>query len=97
VSQSEGPAVLVTISTSPKIFSTGFKLEYWKQGNINIYESIPKMQLLLAKLMTLNVPTMAVINGHAYAGGLILALAHDYRIMKQNSGVLCLSEINIGR
>ena len=55
------------------------------------------MQQLLAKLMTLNVPTMAVINGHAYAGGLILALAHDFRIMKQNSGVLCLSEINIGR
>ena len=35
---------------------------------------------LFAKLVTLNVPTMVVINGHAIAGGLLLALAHEFRI-----------------
>ncbi len=37
-----------------------------------------------------------MIEGHVYAGGLIFAMCHDYRVMKANSGKLCLSEINIG-
>lgn len=40
-------------------------------------------------------PTMAVVNGHAYAGGLLLALAHDYRTMRADYGFLCLSELNL--
>jgi len=39
---------------------------------------------------------MAVINGHAYAGGLIFALMHDFRIMAKGAGRLCLSELKIG-
>jgi Delta3-Delta2-enoyl-CoA isomerase len=45
--------------------------------------------------MTFPVPTMTAINGHAYAGGLILAMAHDFRIMRGDYGFLCLSEINL--
>ena len=51
---------------------------------------------MIAKLITLSVPTMAIISGHCYAGGFFLALAHDFRVMKQGSGVICVSEINIG-
>ncbi len=40
-------------------------------------------------------PTMAVINGHTYAGGLFLALAHDFRTMRSDYGFMCLSEINL--
>ena len=39
---------------------------------------------------------MAVINGHAYAGGLMFALMHDFRIMANGKGRLCLSELKIG-
>jgi enoyl-CoA hydratase/carnithine racemase len=40
---------------------------------------------------------MSVINGHAFAGGLLFALAHDFRIMTDNpKPKLCLSEINLG-
>ena len=46
--------------------------------------------------MTLSIPTMAVINGHAYAGGLILALCHDFRIMASGKSKICLSEIKMG-
>lgn len=35
------------------------------------------------------------MNGHAYAGGFIFGLCHDFRIIQSN-GVLCLSEINNG-
>ena len=40
-------------------------------------------------------PTMSVINGHTFAGGLFLALAHDFRTMRADYGFMCLSEINL--
>jgi enoyl-CoA hydratase/carnithine racemase len=88
---------MITVSASPRIWSTGFKLEFWQASKINIVQSIAAMQLLFAKLITLNVPTMALISGHCYAGGVMLAMAHDFRIMREGSGVLCLSELNLGK
>lgn len=34
-----------------------------------------------------------IINGHAYAAGLMLAMAHDYRIGPAHRGHLCLNEL----
>ena len=62
----------------------------------NPLTSIPKMQLLLNRIMTLSIPSLAVLNGHAYAGGLILALAHDFRVMAKGKKRICLSELNLG-
>lgn len=98
VNKSTGPAVLVTVSTNPKRFSTGFDLDYWAADPRNVVVSIAAMQKLLAKLLTLNVPTIAVTEGHVYAGGLIFAMCHDFRIGNiAGKGRWCLSEINIGR
>ncbi len=36
------------------------------------------------------------MNGHAFAGGCIFAIAHDYRIMRKERGFLCMNEIDIG-
>jgi len=36
------------------------------------------------------------MNGHTVAGGLLFALCHDFRIMKQGPFITCMSEINIG-
>ena len=41
-------------------------------------------------------PSLCVINGHAYGGGFIMALCHDNRIMRSDRGKLCLPEINMG-
>jgi enoyl-CoA hydratase len=40
--------------------------------------------------------TVAALNGHAYAGGLILALACDVRVVARGSARLALSEVPIG-
>jgi Delta3-Delta2-enoyl-CoA isomerase len=96
VEKSKGPAVLVTVGTGSKNFSTGFDLHFWAQDFQNLMTSIPRMQLLLARFITLPIPTLAVINGHAYAGGLILALCHDFRIMHDGKRRICLSELNLG-
>lgn len=41
-------------------------------------------------------PLVAAINGHAVAGGCILALTADYRIMNAQSGKVSLNEITFG-
>ena len=51
---------------------------------------------LLARILIFPMPTMCVFNGHAVAGGLILGLVHDFRIMREEKSFVCLSELNIG-
>jgi enoyl-CoA hydratase/carnithine racemase len=41
-------------------------------------------------------PTVAYMNGHTFAGGLMLALAHDYRLAPTPKGYLCANELNFG-
>lgn len=41
-------------------------------------------------------PTIALMNGHAFAGGLFLALHHDYRFQNPSKGFLCLNEVHFG-
>jgi Delta3-Delta2-enoyl-CoA isomerase len=42
-------------------------------------------------------PTVALVNGHAFAGGLMLAMYHDYRIFNPLRGFLCLNELEFGK
>lgn len=51
---------------------------------------------LLARMLVFPIPTIALINGHAFAGGLLLALSHDYRIGQCKQGFICMNEIKIG-
>lgn len=41
-------------------------------------------------------PTIALINGHAFAGGFMTAMMHDYRFMNPHHGFLCLNELDFG-
>lgn len=41
-------------------------------------------------------PTVALLNGHTFAGGLFIALFHDYRIQNPDRGFCCANEIDIG-
>jgi Delta3-Delta2-enoyl-CoA isomerase len=96
VEATKGPGALVTIATGPKIFHTGFDLDQWKTNQLGQYESFAMCQHLLARLLTFPLPTIAVLSGHTYAGGVFLALAHDFRTMRADYGFVCLSEINLG-
>lgn len=41
-------------------------------------------------------PTVCLLNGHAFAGGFMLAMYHDYRVMNPDRGFLCVNELEFG-
>ena len=41
-------------------------------------------------------PTIALLPGHAFAGGLMLAMHHDYRVMNPTRGFACINELEFG-
>ncbi len=90
----DDPAPLVTTATG-KIWSNGLDLE-WLQANPTSYQSyISDAQHLMAAVLELPVPTVAVLQGHAFAAGAMLALCHDVRVMRADRGWWCLPEIDL--
>lgn len=85
------PGVLVTTSAIPKFYSNG--LDYGAAIADPAFMT-KSLYPLWRALLTFPWPTVAVINGHSFAGGLMTAMAHDYRIMNPHKGYLCLNELD---
>ena len=91
---SSEPAVLVTIGGG-KFYSNGLDLA-WLGQNADSYASyVESVQSLLARVLTLPVPTVAAVNGHAFGAGAMLAMAHDVRVMRSDRGYFCFPEVDI--
>jgi enoyl-CoA hydratase/carnithine racemase len=91
----EGPRALVTAGTG-KFYSNGLDLD-WIGPNADQWGPyIDRVHGLFARLLTLPMPTVAALNGHAFAAGAMLALAHDYRVMRADRGYFCLPEVDLG-
>lgn len=95
VEAATAPAALVT-TASGKIWHNGLDIEYMATLGDGFVDYVGELQELLARLLALPVPTVAAVQGHAFAGGLMLALAHDVRVMRADRGYLCLPEIDLG-
>lgn len=96
VERSSGPAALVTTGGVEKFYSNGLDLT-WLSGD-GASEGggfISDVLRLLGRVLVFPVPTVAAINGHAFAAGGMLALAHDFRVMRADRGFFCLPEIDI--
>lgn len=48
------------------------------------------------RFLQLPCPTVAAINGHAFAAGAFMAMSCDYRLMRQDRGWFCVSEVDVG-
>lgn len=78
-----------------KFFSNGLSLSLEDRGSKANMQLIDQFHALLKRMLTFPIPTVAAVNGHAVAGGCMLALAHDYRFMRADRGFMFLSEIDI--
>lgn len=77
-----------------KFYSNGLDQTFLKTCTTEEFlETLTLLNKTLVRFMTFPVLTVAAINGHAFALGAILALAHDYRVMRTKRGWFCLPEV----
>ncbi|XP_038877355.1 enoyl-CoA delta isomerase 2, peroxisomal-like [Benincasa hispida] len=94
-------SVLITTSHG-KFFSNGFDLPWaLTAGSVSaardrLNHIIDIFKPVVAELLSLPMPTIAAITGHAAAAGFTLALSHDYLIMRSDRGVLYMRELDLG-
>ena len=101
IEKDDGPGALVTTASDSKFFSNGLDLDwiqspedYPEGGDSKVFGE--EAMYLFGRIITLPIPTICAINGHAFGAGFMLALSHDVRIMRKDRGFLCANEIQLG-
>jgi Delta3-Delta2-enoyl-CoA isomerase len=94
VAATEGPRALVTTATG-KFWSNGLDLEWLGEHHDQLSSYVAEVHALLARVLELPMPTVAALQGHTFAAGAMLALAHDFRVMRDDRGFFCLPEVDI--
>jgi enoyl-CoA hydratase/carnithine racemase len=95
VEQSDFPSALVTCGEG-KFYSNGLDLDWMAgAGQAAAIENVQRVHELLGRLLTFPLVTVAAINGHAFAAGAMLTLAHDFRVMRSDRGYFCLPEVDL--
>lgn len=51
---------------------------------------------VMSRIITLPIPSIAAINGHGFGAGLMTAMCHDVRIMREDRGFICANEMQLG-
>ncbi len=96
VERSTGPAAVITVGGEEKFYSNGLDLAWLMgEGRKEWKHFVPEVLKFLGRVMGFPVPTVAAVNGHAFAAGAMLALAHDFRVMRADRGFFCLPEVDI--
>ena len=98
VEKDEQIKVMVTISTSPKYFSTGFDLNVLMGDRKLSSPMYMHAQELFGRILSMNCHTIAVTSGHVFAAGLMIAICHDTLLgtTADESGRWSMSELQIG-
>ncbi|MGD8366857.1 MAG: enoyl-CoA hydratase/isomerase family protein [Desulfobacterales bacterium] len=92
---------LLVRSSHEKIFSNGIDLEWLvpviQKPDVETAKAFfYQLNRLFLRLVTYPLITVAAINGHAFAGGAIMACAFDFRMMQSGRGFFCFPEIDLG-
>jgi enoyl-CoA hydratase/carnithine racemase len=95
VEQVEGPVALVTTGEG-KFYSNGLDLDWLLSAGPEAAGFIDDVHRLLGRVLGFAGATVAAVNGHAFAGGGMLACAHDAIVMREDRGYWCLPEVDLG-
>jgi enoyl-CoA hydratase len=91
----DAPAVVLTGTGS--IFSAGVDLyQVAAGGRAYLEEFLPAMRRSFEVIFSCPRPLVAAINGHAIAGGCVLAETADHRVMTSGTGRIGVTEMLVG-
>jgi enoyl-CoA hydratase/carnithine racemase len=94
---SEKARAVVLASAMPGLFSAGWDLPILiSRDRRGMEEFVSEYCGLVRQIFVFGPPVVAALNGHAIAGGLIVAMAADERIAAEGRGKFGLSEVILG-
>lgn len=87
---------LMVVTGQGKNFSQGLDLEFL-MANPDIFpDFVVRTMHLVGRMLSIGVPIVSTVNGHAFGLGAMLVLGSDYAVMRSDRGFWCLPEIDIG-
>jgi enoyl-CoA hydratase/carnithine racemase len=90
-------AKAIVLTGQGKAFSAGVDLKRLSEGGADyVRKFLPALHKLYDAVFFHPKPVVAAVNGHAIAGGAVLACCADRRIMAQASGRIGVTELLVG-
>ncbi len=89
------PPIAVVTTATGKFWSTGLDLDWLGAHSDEAPAFLDDVQRVLARVLLLPTATVAALQGHSFAAGAMLALAHDVRVMRADRGFFCLPEVDL--
>ena len=91
------PAAAFVLTGTGGIFSAGVDLLRLRDGGEEYVRAfVAALEPLFAAQVRAPKPIVAAVNGHALAGGCILALGCDRRLMAEGKGTIGVAELRVG-
>ena len=95
--QAADRAQAVVLTGTGTVFSAGVDLHRVLAGQDEYLTGfLPELRRAFTRLATFELPLIAAVNGHAIAGGYILAAAADWILMAEGTGRAGVTELVVG-
>lgn len=95
VAAADGPKAVVTTG-SGRFYSNGLDLDFMAANPDAAESNLSDVHALFARVLAFPAPIIAAAQGHCFAAGAMLALAHDLIVMRADRGYFCLPEVDLG-
>ena len=95
IEAAEGAKAVVTTGAG-KFYSNGLDLDFMAANPDASEANLVDVHALFARVLAFPAPIVAAVQGHAFAAGAMLALAHDQIVMRSDRGFFCLPEVDLG-
>jgi Delta3-Delta2-enoyl-CoA isomerase len=96
VEADESSTAVMTVGGA-KHYCNGFDLEFLGSlAQDDAVAFLDRTTITLGRILAFPLPTVAVLNGHTFGAGAMLALAHDLRVQNTDRGWFCFPEVDLG-